>query len=223
MTDEAAQPACHLDNEPWILHTTSFSAQSPKPLLANPQSSDGDKGLLWGFLGKTGESISTKPVTVQGSPHTVLSPSTSDPKPVQVFPGGQRCPQTLSPKGSSAGCIQPYRGTSSTRSLQPQHRRETTQHHLDVSSSSGRKTEQEGRKTGREEGGQKWGRGAGAWLRALQASPHAGRFSAFPLPRHIAMATHQPEQLRSGSASLPMEVWGAFFSPPFSLPSFFSP
>lgn len=174
---------------------------------------------LVGILGEDRErhfhQASTRNLHIQSSALQHLTPN-----PFRSSLGGQGCPQTLSPKGNCFGRIQPYRGASSTRSLHPQNCRETTQHLLDVSSSSGRKTEQEGGKTEREEGGQEWGRGAWAWLWALQASPHTRRFSAFPLPHHIAMATHQPEQLRSSSASLPMEVLGGFFPPFFNL---FSP
>lgn len=120
-------------------------------------------------------------------------------------------PRPLAPKGTALAAIQPDRGASSTHSLQPQNCRETTQHHLDVSSSLGRKTEQEGRKMLR---GRRPGVGQGSG--ALAMGP-AGLTPHDFLPSLFLFALPwQPSSPSSSTPALLPSPWrfGGLFSPP---------
>lgn len=173
---------------------------------------------LVGILGEDRErhfhQASTRNLHIQSSALQHLTPN-----PFRSSLGGQGCPQTLSPKGNCFGRIQPYRGASSTRSLQPQNCRETTQHLLDVSSSSGRKTEWEGGKTKR---GGRPGVGQGSVGLAMGPAGLTPHQAIFCLP---SSSSHRHGNPSARAAPLQLRFpphggFGGLFPPFFNL---FSP
>lgn len=89
---QTRQPSPHTI---WIM---SLGSSTPRVSRLSHQN------LLWRIPSPAMETkgVSTKLVTAQGSPHPVLSPPTSNPKPVQVFPGGDRAAlRPLAPKGTA--------------------------------------------------------------------------------------------------------------------------